>query len=275
MDNPRYKDYLTRLNKWYEKDYVTRDFVALNIQQVLALFDGGKLGAYVDSVDSARIRALKANISIASAPYPRLEEGQQIHTAPATFPVAVNYVETSISSQCRNIPAAVKFLNYAYTKQGSLIYNYGIEGQSYTMVDGEPKFTDLMLNNPDGLTPSSVSYIYKIHAAPKLTVVDTRASPTVVKDPESLAWRLKWADDPNVDNSLRLPPLSLTPEELREYNTIISDINVYAGEMRLRFILGAEPLSKFDDYVAKLYAMKFRRAKEIYQAAYDRLMKEE
>lgn len=29
--------------------------------------------------------------------------------------------------------------------------NYGEEGVSYTMVDGEPQFTDLVLHNPDGL----------------------------------------------------------------------------------------------------------------------------
>ena len=34
-----------------------------------------------------------------------------------------------------------------------MLLNMGIEGTHYTMQDGEPIFTDYILNNPDGLSP--------------------------------------------------------------------------------------------------------------------------
>ena len=42
--------------------------------------------------------------------------------------------------------------------------------------------------------------------------------------------------------------------------------------MILKFIVGAEPLSGFDGYVAQIKAMGMERAIELTQAAYDRYM---
>ena len=33
-----------------------------------------------------------------------------------------------------------------------MYYNFGVEGESYELKDGYPTFTDLILNNPDGLS---------------------------------------------------------------------------------------------------------------------------
>ena len=48
--------------------------------------------------------------------------------------------------------AAAKFLDYGYSEEGHMLYNFGIEGVSYEMVDGYPKYTELITNNPDNLT---------------------------------------------------------------------------------------------------------------------------
>ena len=36
--------------------------------------------------------------------------------------------------------------------EGIMLSNYGEEGKTYTMENGEPKLTDYVLNNPDGLS---------------------------------------------------------------------------------------------------------------------------
>jgi putative aldouronate transport system substrate-binding protein len=50
------------------------------------------------------------------------------------------------------------------------------------------------------------------------------------------------------------------------------DVSAYANEMKLKFIVGAEPLSNYESYIQRLNSMKFQRAKAIQQAGYDRLM---
>lgn len=42
--------------------------------------------------------------------------------------------------------------------------------------------------------------------------------------------------------------------------------------MTLKFILGVEPLSKFDDYVSQVKKMNVDEAVKINQAAYDRFI---
>jgi putative aldouronate transport system substrate-binding protein len=65
----------------------------------------------------------------------------------------------------------------------------------------------------------------------------------------------------------------MTAEEMQEHNQIMVEVNPYAEEMKLKFIVGTEPLSNFDAYVEKLYSLGFKRVKEIEQARYDRLNK--
>jgi putative aldouronate transport system substrate-binding protein len=273
-DNPRYKEFLVKMNQWYEKGYITKDFVSLSDTQVFALFDSGRIGGYNGAVDTVRYRTLPLKLPINSAPNPRLGRSQKLHTEIPMWPIDPNLqMPTSITTQCKDIESAIKFLNYGYTEEGSLIYNFGTEGKSYIMVKGEPKFTDLMLNNPNGLTSSNVSYIYKIHLAPKWSTPDTKGIPGVAKDQEGVAWRLQWADDPDLDDTYRMLPVIPTPAEIEEYTSIMVDVGAYANEMKLKFIVGAEPLSNFNAYINRLNALKFQRAKAIQQAGYDRLMK--
>ena len=51
-----------------------------------------------------------------------------------------------ITSDCENVEAAVKLLNYGYSEAGKMLYNFGIEGESYEMVDGVPQYTEKVFN---------------------------------------------------------------------------------------------------------------------------------
>lgn len=273
-DHPRYKDFLTRMNQWYQKGYITRDFATMNLSQTFAMFDSGELGGYCESVDMTRVRTLPLGIPIESAPNPRMTLDQTLHNGSSYRPVnhALPF-DTVITTQCKDLENAIKFLNFGYTEEGSRIYNYGVEGLTYNMVDGKPEFTDIMLNNPEGLTTSNVNYIYKIHFGPKLGLPDTICNPELVKDPEGIAWRLKWIDDPNMDDAFSMLTDAMLPDEMTEYNRIMVDLVPYAEEMMLKFIVGTESLFNFDAYIQKLYSLGFKRVNEIEQARYDRLNK--
>lgn len=55
----------------------------------------------------------------------------------------------SVSTNCQHIAEAVAYMNYAFTEQAFMAVNWGTEGVTYTMENGAPQFTDLMLNNPN------------------------------------------------------------------------------------------------------------------------------
>ena len=41
-----------------------------------------------------------------------------------------------------------------------MLNNFGIEGESYEMVNGEPKYTELITNNPDKLPMAQILTMY-------------------------------------------------------------------------------------------------------------------
>lgn len=65
--------------------------------------------------------------------------------------------------------------------------------------------------------------------------------------------------------------LKLSPEENDVVSNKLTDINTYVNSMKGKFITGAEPLSKWDEFVSTVNAMGIQDVLTAYQAAYDRL----
>lgn len=266
---PQFKEYLALMAKWYKAGYISKDFPTLKDDQTINLLFNDKIGMYISSVDVSYNRAYTLKKEITSAPYPRLKAGDKLHNGQASWPVTGDI--TVVSSTSKHIVEAVRWLNYAYTEEGSRIFNYGVEGKSWVMENGQPKFTDYILNHPKYST-TNVNYILKIHFAPKLTEPDTKALPNLFKSPGALEMRNKWADDKDVDSAFRLPPIRLNDEEIKQRAAIMTDVNTYTSEMVLKFIMSAEPLDKFDQFVQEIKKMGIDEAVKITQSAYDRHM---
>jgi len=81
--------------------------------------------------------------------------------------------------------------------------------------------------------------------------------------------KLDFNKDPDVDGEFALPSYILTAEDATRAGRIMSDVNTYANEMTLKFITGAEPLSRFDAYMAQLKAYGIEEAIAMHQRAYD------
>lgn len=66
----------------------------------------------------------------------------------------------SISTNCADPSVVLKAFDYLYTKPGSILSIYGIEGVSYELdADGNPCLTDVVMNNPDGIpTNAALGY---------------------------------------------------------------------------------------------------------------------
>lgn len=46
----------------------------------------------------------------------------------------------------------MKFLDYGYTDEGRIFFNFGIEGESYEMINGYPTYTEMITHDPNGLS---------------------------------------------------------------------------------------------------------------------------
>ncbi len=275
-NNEHLKDFVTLMNSWYTKGYLGKDFMGMTMTEAQSLFDNGKFGAIVDSVDAtySRVGAMENGFTVTNLPYMRKEADSVLGSGLANTPIGDGgeYV-TVITTACKNVEAAVQYLNYGYTYEGSLPFTFGIEGTHWNWgEDGVPKFTDVILNNADGMTISNVSYALKCHFATRYCYPDAIGHPGTASNTEALRIRTMWASDTNEQNWLQLPPVKLTSDEAAERSELMAQVDTYAKEMLVKYIIGAEPLDTFDSYLASVGEYGLDRAIEITQGALDRFI---
>ncbi len=266
-----FKDYLQLMHDWYEKGYISPDFTSYTSERdaYLAGESGGYCGTSVDTFELAR----EIGLEIQNCPYLRAYEGQKTHgfyyLRPANGQFAV------ICSDSEHVPEAMMFMDYGYTLDGSYVYCYGIPEVAWVYGDdGLPKYTDYVLNNDRGYNITEVSYILRLHEGfPHMRDSDAYSIPSNSIDPECLAYRLQWQDDPNWNTSdWCLPSLTLSNEDSLRRSEIMTEIDTYIAEMVLKYITGAESLDTFDTYQQTLKDMGIEEAIELLQKAYDNLL---
>lgn len=149
-----------------------------------------------------------------------------------------------------------------------MLLNFGIEGISYEMADGYPKYTEYITNNPDGLAMSSImpQYMTSTYGGPMLQ--DRRYMEQYSKYDQQKNALDVWAK--TTEKDYLFPAVTRTADEDRTYSSIMNDINTYREEMILKFILGQEPISNFDKYVEVIKSMGIDEAIKINQEALKR-----
>ncbi len=263
---PEFKEYLTTMNKWYNEGLIDKDFPTRDSNGKATLITSGDTGAYITEyslVDKyqAAIAATDPKAKFVAAVQPSLKAGENVNYR-VTNERNGGY-EAVITSSCKNPEAVVKWFDYAYSEDGFMLFNYGIEGKSYNMVDGKPQFTELMTDNPEGLDFWTVCNKYKLDIGPYLR--DYKAVPGFTDIDLDCMEQWTKAGTENV-----LPPIKLTPEERETYSDIMSDVSTFKDEMILKFIVGELPLSEFDNYVEQIEALGIEKVIDIHQDALDR-----
>ena len=264
---PGFKEYLQLVNKWYQEGLIDKDFPTRDSKSIDALVMSGKVGAKLQDGTALILKGRAVGIEFAGAPYPKRDENSDIHWRYKNNICRDNYAV--ITSKCKNPEAAVKWFDYHYTYEGLKLFNFGVEGKSYTSIDelGRPQYVEY-LTKDNYLEWDRYNHVVRLHNGSYLKSV-TRSVPRCwMEDLEK--YRIVWDNQPA---DYVLPPITLTAEEGAEYAKIMSDIESYRNEMMLKFIMGQEPLDKFDEFVNNIKAMNIERVIEIYTAALERYNK--
>jgi putative aldouronate transport system substrate-binding protein len=285
---PGFKDYLATLNQWVKEGLIDKDFVTRDEKGDDALFTSGKAGAMTACYGwfgnyNVAGKKVDPDFTIAGVPNVPAKAGDPVHFRQTNFYDKGSY--TYITSVNKYIPETVAWLDYGYGEDGFLLNNYGVEGMSWEWKDGpvpdvdkpfypetlrdgnrHPEYTDFMLKNPDGLAFWDLVSEYKIHQQAYMR--DPMANGGMDADVQQsmVAWS-------SPGNDWVMPLLSHTDEENQALTPIKNDVDTFVKEMRLKFILGKEPLSKFDDFTAQIRKMGIEDAIKIKQAALDRYSK--
>ncbi|HBG75970.1 MAG TPA: ABC transporter substrate-binding protein, partial [Clostridiales bacterium] len=267
---PEYKDFLKTMAKWYKEGLIDPDFAATDATSFDAKVTGSLAGAFYGMIlgnmgrFTQSVRAKQPEFELAGAPFPIGDAGKSF----GYLEPSVQSSGTAITTACKNADKAAEYLDYAYGEKGKMLFNFGIEGESYTMENGEPKYTEMVLNNPDlPVANSLIRYALSIAIGP--FVQDVRYFDQVLIYPEQQQALKTWIEDSD-DISLNMPPVTLTTEESQKSTNIMSEINTYVDEMTTKFIMGEESPDKFDSFVKQIKKMKGDEALKIRQDALDR-----
>ncbi|WP_020618494.1 extracellular solute-binding protein [Paenibacillus daejeonensis] len=269
---PGYRDYLATMSQWYREGLIDPDFAVIDIrtvdQKIMSGVSGATIGwhAYIEKYNLAA-QAAGTSASYAAAPYPTLVKGE----LPKFGQLDNAYAGTSsaaIKATTQHLEAAVRWLDYAYSEEGNLLNTFGIEGLTYTMDSGQPTYTDLVLDNPEGLSSDQVMLQY----------AHQTNFPMIQRDSQMI-WKFEATHGaPDIWRHTRhethlLPPITPTAEEASELSALMDGIADYVQDAELRIILGEESIEAYDSMVNQLRLLGIDRVLEIKQAAYERYMK--
>ena len=161
--------------------------------------------------------------------------------------------------------AIVKYIDFWFSEEGNRLFNFGIEGESYNMVDGKPIFTDEVLESG-----SVAEHLVEVYGA------------QVGVSPQDYEYEIQWTNEDALAGIMeytendyftksKLPLMPFTVEEKKEVDKLLPDISTFVFETTEKWMIGSEDVeADFDKYIQKLEDFGMDRVLELYQSAYDR-----
>lgn len=267
---PGYRRFLDLFHAWYAEKLIDPDFASQDADALDAKVTGGRTGALLGFARSHMGRYLDAmeatdrSFRLVAAPYPALTRGEIPGFAQRFWPV---YPDVYLTTANKHLKESTQWLDFGYGEQGHMLFNFGIEGQSYAMVNGSPRFTDWVIRNPEGIPLAVASSRFTRSEYDGPFVLDRRVVEQDLPRPEQQQALAEWR---KADGSKRLPPLTPTPEESSRLAAIMNEVDTYVDEMFAFFVTGQVSLDRYDDYVRQLRALGIEEAVKTLQTALDR-----
>jgi putative aldouronate transport system substrate-binding protein len=270
-----FRQYLTWMARWYREGLLDADYATVNLANVNAKMTNGTAGASAGNIGqdmggwTNSGRATDPKYILAPAKPPVLRKGDK--------PVIVNIDNpytgnggVAMTASCKNQEIAARMLDWGYSGEGFLYYNFGVEGVSYTMRNGVPTYTDIINKNPQGWSVGQgiAAYARAAYNGPFIQSYDYQEQYFAL--PEQNAAPGYWTIAEPYKH--KLPPILPNQTESREMSTVMGEINTYKNEMIVKFILGTEAITdaSWNTYVSTINRMGMDRAIAIQNAALTR-----
>lgn len=269
-----FQEYVQMVADWYQKGWIYHDFM----NEDFGMQGGADIGmvtsgesslwwAEKDYMEQYNQSAQDPNFEIAAIQDAVKNEGDVTHLGQTNFDTLSTTSNCVISTACQEPEIAIQWMDYRYTEEGATLANWGVEGVTYEKdANGNKHYTDLIVNNPEGMTATLAQFRYMLQNTVCLTDVSAKDQGMTE---QQLAAPSVWMTDK--DNSWGCPTtLTMTTEEAEEYNSKAGDITTYGQENFLRFIIGDAPISELDSFVDTCISMGLEDCQAIQQAALDR-----
>ncbi len=165
---------------------------------------------------------------------------------------------------------ALRWLDYAWTEEGIMWWNFGEENVSYTLnKDGKAVITELVNGDPLGASNGKFKYLASHGAFPGLSrATGIDYDNATENDFASNEAGSIWYENTESPKH-KMPSLQMSVEDKERVTELMSAIQTYVTEEGRKFLVCERPFSEYDSFVDGIYKMGIEEVLEIYQKYYD------
>jgi putative aldouronate transport system substrate-binding protein len=149
-----------------------------------------------------------------------------------------------------------------------MYWNFGIEGESYEIVDGKPQFTEKVTKDERGMTQALRDWC---GASAMPVGLQMEAFVRAKNNPACGDSVDEWVKNQDAAKYY-VPGLPLTADEQTANKDITTALNTYVQEQTVKFIMGDRSLDEFDAFVAELEKIGLNDSLKISNDAYARFL---
>jgi putative aldouronate transport system substrate-binding protein len=267
---PETKEFLATMAKWYTEGLIDPEFITREDTNNYHILNN-KAGAtcywtgYIAGQNvNAEVLANDPNTNWQVVQPPVLAVGQAPRTFSQQAPI-VNIGSWAISSSSEKAVDIIKMFDYVYSEEGAKLFNFGLEGESYEIVDGQPDYVDAVKNAEGGLVNwirgNGLQALIGMRQMPEY-----EAASCANEDVKRQLFEYIEKDYFYPIN----PELTLTQEEKDIYDVKMSSIKTNAQEELLKFFIGTRPIDEFDAFVSRINELGVEEMAVLENQAYDR-----
>lgn len=268
-----YYDYLAYMKELASEGlFLTSD---MTDQSANNLFAAGSIGLEGDSPDNipSYLALLDPEEAAKAELVPMQALGEPTEYSPIPTLISSDAGgNISISTNCANPEVVVKAMDYLFTDEGAVLSSYGIEGLTYEINDeGEPEFTDIVSNNPDGIpVRAALGYFCNPGLPGYIDYARNQSSWDEVQKSAFDVWNAAYTGS---SQTVDINALALTQEELDAISVFRSDMVTYATEWVNDIVFGSTELTDavIEEFQTTMReTMHIEEILETYNAAYER-----
>lgn len=273
-----YREWLKLMNKWYEEGLIDNEYNTNSSSAIDAKVANGYTGAFFGYVGGSigkyltMMKETEPAFDLVGVPYPVMNKGEQANFAAIESDVLAG-AALAITTACEDPETAAKWADYWYTEKGRMLSSFGVEGETYNLVDGKPVYTDTILKSPEGYSMSEMlqQHCRATAASPGFNTEDEYLEQYYEYDQQKDAFKT-WSSVTDHARKHLMPAITPTLDESEEFAALSTDINTYVAEMVFKFVCGTESMDNYQTFIEGLKGMGVERYLEINQAAYERYL---
>lgn len=267
---PEFKEGLSYIAKLYKEKLLDPDYLV----QDRAKMDGkitNNLVGFVYSFQPTKISTLMAekdpSFKLEGIGHFKNSDGERMCYLP-NYANSVLQTGLAISSSNPNPEGTLKWIDWVFGEEGRKAMNYGRKDDTYTEKDGEIKFTDKVLNNPDGLSVADAFARYSAACSSDFpNLQDWNAYSQNLSTYGNAAINT-WSTDVNISGIM--PVLTFEDGEKEIVSDIMNRVNTYVDENIDKVILGRVKIDEWDNVISAIKNMGVDKVLDIYQKAFER-----